>query len=207
MNHTHNFTDIVLSNGENATYGEITIAFEEFMDGNRHLPNDYDRIMQLQELFYLNIAKKYLLTFNMLRIRLRKVRDESSFFVFINSITQEAIHILLNETFIHRRENELRAGYIGSAGTVCLKESPESRELPEKRSVQNNGKGCLAGCRQPLDVDYDCSASANILHAAYFAGFGRVEGNVIILCHPLPLGADGIIIRTKDIIITGRPPP
>ncbi len=47
------------------------------------------------------------------------------------AITQEAIHILLNETFIHRRENELRAGYIGSAGTVCLKESPESRELPE----------------------------------------------------------------------------
>ena len=53
MNHTNNFADIVLSNGENATYGEITIAFEEFMDGNRHLPNDYDKIMQLQELFYL----------------------------------------------------------------------------------------------------------------------------------------------------------
>lgn len=88
-----------------------------------------------------------------------------------------------------------------------LERVAREQRVTGERSVQDNGKGCLAGCRQPLGVDYDCSASANILHAAYFAGFGRVEGNVIILCHPLPLGADGIIIRTKDIIITGRPPP
>ncbi len=76
MNHTNNFADIVLSNGENATYGEITIAFEEFMDGNRHLPNDYDKIMQLQELFYLReIMSNYtnshrFIIFNSKRMRL-----------------------------------------------------------------------------------------------------------------------------------------
>ena len=76
------------------------------------------------------------------------------------------------------------SGLYRFGGNRMLERVAGEQRVIGERSVRDNGKGCLAGCRQPLGVDYDCSASANILHAAYFAGFGRVEGNVIILCHP-----------------------
>ncbi len=53
-NHSNDFTDIVISNGDNATYGEIVIAFGEFMDENKNFPNCSDNSgLQIQEIFYL----------------------------------------------------------------------------------------------------------------------------------------------------------
>lgn len=52
QNRINDFTDIVICNGDNVTYGEIIIAFGEFMDNNRYSSNHKDKSrMQIQEIF------------------------------------------------------------------------------------------------------------------------------------------------------------
>jgi hypothetical protein len=54
QNRINDFTDIVIGNGDNVTYGEIIIAFGEFMDNNRDSLNHKDKSrMQIQEIFYM----------------------------------------------------------------------------------------------------------------------------------------------------------
>lgn len=88
MNNT-NFTDIVLNEGKDSTYGEITIAFGEFMKSNRISNIRNDNKDKLKDMFYMReIMSNYANAHHIIFFSSRKTR-------LLNSCVAQA-HALLN---------------------------------------------------------------------------------------------------------------